>query len=311
MMANKMNRRPKIIVVGSLNVDHTFRVARFPAPGDTRTASGASTAFGGKGANQALAAARAGGEVTLIGCVGDDEQGAGYIRYLQGEGVHTDAIVRAGLHVPTGSAFIVVDEAGENLIVVNPGANHALLPEHLDAQAALIRTADALLLQLECQLTTVLRAVEIARAAGVPVILNPSPLTPEFLHSRMKVHTLIVNEHEEEEANRYIGGDENPTLAERCEQLIVTAGSRPARITTAAQSLSLTPPRVTPVDTVGAGDAFAGAFAVALTEGRMLNEAIAFANAAGALATLQPGAQTAIPRREEVIAFMKVQPRES
>jgi ribokinase len=302
-----MKAHPKIVVVGSLNVDHTFRVTHFPAPGDTRTASGASTDFGGKGANQALAAARAGGRVSLIGCVGDDELGTRYLEYLQGEGILTEAIIRSPPSVPTGTAFIVVDDQGENLIVVNPGANHALHPQHIDAHSALIRTADALLLQLECPLTTVMRAAEIAREAGVPVILNPSPLTPEFIHSGMKVHTLIVNEHEEREASAWIASNGHTPLAARCEQLIITAGPKPTRAVTPTQSISLHPPHVTPADTTGAGDTFAGAFAVALTEGQPLAEALAFANAAGALATLLPGAQTAIPRREEIMEFMKSQ----
>lgn len=306
-----MKRRPKIVVVGSLNVDHIFRVSHFPAPGDTRTARGASTDFGGKGANQALAAARAGGDVTLIGCVGDDASGARYLEYLQREGVSTHAICQAAPPGPTGTAFIVVDDQGENLIIVNPGANHSLQPQHLDTLAEVIRTADALLLQLECPLPTVMRAADIARKSGVPVILNPSPLTPEFIHSGMKVHTLIVNEHEAQEARRWIGREENVPLASRCEQLIITAGSKPTRLISATQSLSLPPPKVTPVDTVGAGDTFAGAFTVAFAEGQPLAKALAFANAAGALATLLPGAQTAIPGREEVLAFITSQPRES
>jgi len=299
-----MKGRPKIIVVGSLNVDHTFRVTHFPAPGDTRMARGASTDFGGKGANQAVAAARAGGDVTLIGCAGGDVLGTRYIEYLQREGIRAEAILRGEGDVPTGAAFIVVDDKGENLIVVNPGANHAIRPEHIEAHAATIRAADALLLQLECPLPVVMRAAAIASEAGVRVILNPSPLSPEFVRCGMKVHTLIVNEHEEREANNSSGGGNTP-LAARCEQLVVTAGSKPTRAVTAAQTFSIEPPKVTPVDTVGAGDTFAGAFAVALTEDQPFDQAIAFANAAGALATLKPGAQTAIPRREEVLEFMR------
>lgn len=305
-----MNRRPGITVVGSLNVDHTFRVSRLPAPGDTRTAHSASTAFGGKGANQALAAARAGGDVTLIGCVGDDDSGIRYIGHLQREGIHTAAILKSAA-APTGTAFIIVDDHGENLIVVNPGANHALLPHHLDAHARLIQTADALLLQLECSPATVLRAIEIAGEARVPVILNPSPLSPDFIHSPVKVHTLIVNEHEAREASAGLTANgtapHHHALTARCEHLIITAGPKPTHALTATQSIHLTPPKVTPIDTVGAGDTFAGAFTAATTEGQPLHQALAFANAAAALATLKPGAQTAIPRREEVLRFIESQ----
>lgn len=145
-----MPQRPKIVVIGSLNVDHTLRVPHIPAPGETITATAAFTCLGGKGANQALAAARAGGDVTLIGCVGEDDFGTRYIEHLRSEGIHTAAILKAG--PSTGCAFITVDDAGENSIVVSPGANHALTPIHVDEHAALIRSAAALLLQLECPL---------------------------------------------------------------------------------------------------------------------------------------------------------------
>jgi ribokinase len=189
-----MPRPPKIVVIGSLNVDHTLRVPHIPAPGETLTAAAAFTCFGGKGANQALAAARAGGDVTLIGCVGEDDAGTRCIEHLRSEGIHTGAIMKAG--PSTGCAFITVDDAGENSIVVSPGANHALMPIHVDEHAALIRSAAALLLQLECPLPTVLHAIRIAAAAGVPVILNPSPLTPEFIRARVEVDTLILNAQE-------------------------------------------------------------------------------------------------------------------
>lgn len=302
-----MSPRPKIVVIGSLNVDHTLRVPRIPAPGETLTASGAFTCFGGKGANQALAAARAGGEVTLIGCVGDDDFGSRYIEHLRREGIHTEAIIP--VPVPTGSAFISVDNAGENAIVVNPGANHALQPPHLDAQAACIRSAAALLLQLECPLPTVLHAAGIAAAAGVPVILNPSPLTSEFIQSGLSVDTLIVNELEaavltgmtldtiQAQPQRALG-------AARCRQLVITCGGDSTFVITAGQLLDIAPPKVTPVDTVGAGDAFAGAFAVARSSGGSLDEAIRFANAAGALATQIAGAQPSIPKREAILARM-------
>lgn len=300
-----MNPRPKIVVVGSLNVDHTLRVPRRPAPGETLTASGAFTCFGGKGANQSLAAARAGGDVTLIGCVGDDDFGARYLQYLRSEGIHTGAITKAS--VPTGSAFILVDDAGENSIVFNPGANHALRPHHLDDQATTIRAAAALLLQLECPLPTVLHAASIAAANGVPVILNPSPLAPEF--PGLPCDTLIVNEHE---AVALAGMTLTELQVEpqraldltHCRQLIITRGEDTTLAITAGQVLSIAPPKVTPVDTVGAGDTFAGAFAVASASGTPLEETIRFANAAGTLATQAAGAQQAIPKRTDILAFI-------
>ncbi|WP_395737713.1 ribokinase [Prosthecobacter sp.] len=288
-------QRPKIVVVGSLNVDHTLRVPRIPAPGETLSASGMLTCFGGKGANQAVAAARAGGAVCMIGCVGQDDFGTRYVEYLHSEGIDTTGIIRSA--APTGSAFIAVDDRGENSIIVNAGANHAITLKDIENQAELIRGADAVLLQLECPLPVVRRAAEIAREAGVRVILNPSPLSAGYLSARFEVDVLIVNEGEAEQITP------NQNLQEaRCRHLLITRGEESTLSITAHGVVETAPPKVTPVDTVGAGDSFAGAFAVASSEGRA--DAIRFANAAGALATLKAGAQPAIPARAEIESFM-------
>ncbi len=280
---------PSIIVVGSLNVDHTLRVPHIPAPGETLTSSSMLTCFGGKGANQAVAAARAGGRVAMIGCVGVDDFGTRYIEALKAEGIDTSGISRS--ETPTGSAFIAVDDAGENSIIVNPGANHAITPADIEKQAERIRGADALLLQLECPLPVVRRAVEIAREAGVKVVLNPSPLSEAFLADRFDVDVLIVNEGEAAK----ITLDRNLKQA-KCRQLLITRGADSTLSITEAGLSEFMPPKVTPVDTVGAGDTFAGAFAV--------SNDIAFANAAGALATLKAGAQPSIPTRHEIESFV-------
>ena len=185
------------------------------------------------------------------------------------------------------SAFIAVDDRGENSIIVNPGANHAITVASIEKHADLIRGAEALLLQLECPLAVVRRAAEIAREAGVRVILNPSPLSEAFLAERFEVDVLIVNEGEAAQITP------NRDLNEaRCQHLIITRGAESTLSITEEGVVEVSPPKVTPVDTVGAGDTFAGAFAVA-------ND-IAFANAAGALATLKAGAQPSIPTRDEV-----------
>lgn len=289
-------QRPRIVVVGSLNVDHTLRVPHIPAPGETLTSSSMLTCFGGKGANQAVAAARAGGAVSMIGCVGEDDFGARYIEQLQSDGIDTVGVLRSTL--PTGTALIAVDDCGENSIIVNAGANHAITPEDIDRRAELIRGADALLLQLECPLAVVQRAAEIARAAGVRVILNPSPLSAEYLAAQFTVDTLIVNEGEAEQI-----APQRTLLEAMCRHLIITRGSESTLSITEEGVAEIVPPKVAPVDTVGAGDTFAGAFAVASSEGR--GDAISFANAAGALATLEAGAQPAIPTRGEIEAFMR------
>jgi ribokinase len=265
------------------------------------------TCFGGKGANQAVAAARAGGRVAMIGCVGVDDFGTRYIEALKAEGIDTSGISRS--ETSTGSAFIAVDEAGENSIIVNPGANHAITPQDIERHGELIRRADALLLQLECPLPVVRRAAEIAREAGVKVILNPSPLSEAFLANRFEVDVLIVNEGEAVvilgEAGRLLlqapprRAEDSPPYPHlqkaKCRQLIITRGAESTLSITKEGVIEVSPPKVTPVDTVGAGDTFAGAFAVAGD--------IAFANAAGALATLKAGAQPSIPTCEEIMAF--------
>jgi ribokinase len=299
---------PMIVVVGSLNVDHTLRVSRIPAPGETLTASGAFTCFGGKGANQAVAAARAGARVTMIGCVGRDDFGTRYLEHLQNEGIATSAILQSD--TPTGSAFIAVDDRGENSIIVNPGANHALEAGHIEPCAAVIRSADALLLQLECPLPTVKRAAEIARASGVRVILNPSPWSAAFMEAGIPVDVLIVNANEAEALSglslHELLGDIPVVLNQlQCRMLVITRGGGTTLVLSAPGSIiEVPPPVVDPVDTVGAGDTFAGALTVALSEAQPLHEVIRFANSAGALATLKPGAQPAIPTRAEIHAFM-------
>jgi len=287
-----MPHSPLIVVVGSLNVDHTLRVPRIPHPGETLTSTSMLTCFGGKGANQAVAAARAGGHVALIGCVGNDDFGSRYIEALRVEGIETSGITRSEL--PTGSALIAVDDRGENTIIVNPGANHALTVADIEAHADLVRSADALLLQLECPLDVVSRAAQIARAAGVRVILNPSPLLDAYLASPFQVDVLIVNEGE---AAR-LAPDHDLRKA-MCRELIITRGAR-STLRIVAEGLSdHLPPDVQPLDTVGAGDAFTGAYAVASAQG--MADPIGFANAAGALATQQAGAQPSLPLRSQIL----------
>jgi ribokinase len=300
--------RPKITVVGSLNVDHTLRVPRIPAPGETLTSSSMLTCFGGKGANQAVAAARAGGKVSMIGCVGQDAFGTQYLDHLQSEGVNTSGVLRTD--TPTGSAFIAVDDRGENTIIVNPGANHEITPKDIDEHAPLIRESAALLLQLECPLTVVKRSAEVAREAGVRIVINPSPWTADFITAAIPVDVLIVNENEAamllgKPLQLAIQDIEGALQNTGCAVLVITRGAD----STLALSLDhgvieVAPPKVVPVDTVGAGDSFAGALAVALAEGVELEQALRFANAAGALATQKAGAQPAIPTREEITTML-------
>ena len=286
---------PIISVVGSLNVDLTFRVPHFPGPGETLTASQALTAFGGKGANQAVAAARAGARVRMIGCLGNDEPGKRYRDYLAGEGID-HAGVLAGAE-PTGTAFITVDGEGENTIVVHPGANHELTEAKMDGLVSHFRDSAVTLLQLECPLDAVARAAGVAKEAGATVIFNPSPWDPESMERNIPFDILIVNEREEEGLR---SGNGMACIQERCEAIIVTRGAQSTRVLTEGRTLEAEPPSVSPVDTVGAGDTFAGVFALAHAEGLGLLDSVRMANTAAALATLRPGAQEAMPVRGEI-----------
>ena len=286
---------PIISVVGSLNVDLTFRVPRFPGPGETLMASQALTAFGGKGANQAVAAARAGARVRMIGCLGNDEPGKRYRDYLAGESIdHAGVLAGAG---PTGTAFITVDGEGENTIVVHPGANHELTEAKMDGLVSHFRDSAVTLLQLECPLDAVVRAAGVAKEAGATVIFNPSPWDPESMERNIPFDILIVNEREEEGLR---SGNGMACIQERCEAIIVTRGAQSTRVLTEGRTLEVEPPSVSPVDTVGAGDTFAGVFALAHAEGLGLLDSVRMANTAAALATLKPGAQEAMPSRAEI-----------
>lgn len=269
---------PVIVVLGSLNMDLIARSPRLPAPGETVAGSAFSTSPGGKGANQAVAAARAGGRVRMIGAVGDDEFGPALVGTLNGAGVDTGRIRR--VPGPSGIALITVDDAAENTIVVVGGANAALI--ELDAgDRAAITGADLLVLQLETPLPTVTAAARLAAAAGVPVLLNPSPVRPLPAELLAAVHILVVNE-----AEAAALGDVRPGGG----HLITTLGAAGARYRGPAGAAAAMPPPVRVVDSTGAGDAFTGALAVAWSCGAGPAAALRRACAAGALATTRAGA---------------------
>lgn len=299
-----MNTGPKIAVVGSLNIDCTHLVERIPRPGETITSRAVETCFGGKGANQALAALRAGADVSLIGCVGHDDGGERYIAALKDEGMDTSAISTT-TDQATGSATIVVDDHGDNTIIVNPGANHRLTPDLVDRHRHVITAAGILLVQLEVPLESVRRACEIAASAATRVILNPSPWHPDFTACGLRPDVLVVNSREaaacagvSEDALDHL--DAGLLEEHDWNVLVITRGAGPTRYLCRDAVFEASPPTVTPVDTVAAGDSFTGALAVALAGNKPPAEALAFANAAGALATQVRGAQPSIPGRKAI-----------
>ncbi|MCX8239572.1 MAG: ribokinase [Akkermansiaceae bacterium] len=291
-----------VLVVGSLCLDHTLFVSSLPGRGETAIAKTSLVSFGGKGANQAFAAKRAGGEVGFVAMVGDDEAGEAYREHFMEHGISTEGIISGSDH-PTGSAFLGVEDSGENLIIINPGANHTLRPSDLDRRCDLFAEAEILLLQLEIPLETIAHACQLAKDHKLTTIINPSPWDDSFNTADFPCDILILNEHEMATLVNDQRWKLDSSLLDRLgiQTLIVTRGSKATlAVDGAGKVLECKPPMVTPVDTVGAGDAFTGAFAVALAEGKALEEAIHFANRAASLSTLKPGAQGATPTRSEI-----------
>lgn len=296
----------QISVVGSLNVDFIHAVDHLPKPGETITARSLKTDFGGKGANQAIAASRAGANVILIGALGADSHGKRYRAFLESEGILTSSITELDDATPTGSACILVSNEGENCIVVTAGANGSLTPAIIESHAHHIQVSNILLLQLEIPLQTAKRAAEIARQSNTKIIINPSPWTDSFKLSEWEADYIIVNE---SEARSLTGTDDLSESSldtwiqrQNLEALIITQGARPTLLVRKkVPLLAMAPPNVQAVDTVGAGDSFAGHFAHAIAEGCPLEEAVRRGNAAGAVATQKAGAQNAIPNRTEIL----------
>ena len=301
--------KPAIVVVGSANTDFVVHVSQLPARGETILGGQFQIAQGGKGANQAVAAARLGGEVTFIARLGADNLGREALQAYRDEGVHT-GFVRLDEVEPSGVALILVDENGENLIAVAPGANHHLSPEDVQAAESAIRKADCLLLQLEIPLETARTAIEIADHNHVRTILNPAPARRIPFDFFQHIDILTPNEMEAATlAGELSSSEERDPLSFLAIQtnvptLIETLGSNGARVLSNGQESYMPAFQVKPVDTTAAGDAFNGALVVALASGRSMAEAVRYANAAGALATTRAGAQPSLPTQGELEQFL-------
>lgn len=290
--------RPRVIVVGSLNVDRLWRVPRLPVAGETVRAAGTRVELGGKGANQAVAAARHGATVAMVGAVGTDADGAAYLSHLAAEGIDTRHIVSVA-EVATGAAFICVDDRGENQIVVAAGANGTVSAAAVEtAVGALAPDARVLLAGLEVPVEAAVAGLRVATASGLFTLFNPSPVAADFPWGVTRIGAVIVNERE---CAQIFGAPDRAVAARMgVDHLVVTRGAAPTLWVGAEGTVEFPAHPVRPVDTVGAGDAFAGTLAARLAEGAGFPEAIAVANVAAALSTLGPGAQGPIPRRAAV-----------
>ncbi len=313
---------PRVTVVGSFMQDLVFRCGEFPRPGETIVGRFV-TGPGGKGSNQAVAAARAGGRVAFVGAVGDDAFGAAAREFHQAEGIDCRMVAKPG--VPTGSAGILVDGHGQNEIIIDPAANDRLSLADVDACAEVLRDCRVIVTQLEANLATQAHALQTARASGATTILNPAPMRPDFDPATLAdVDILIPNETEfctlsgllgvAELDERTLAALPDNDLHGLCRRfgvatVIVTLGARGCLVSR-AEGHALVPgvQGVKVVDTTGAGDAFVGAFATALAElgPGEIERAARFANAGAALSVTRHGTAPAMPRRAEIDALLEV-----
>lgn len=299
----------KILVFGSSNTDMTVKTAEMPRPGETVLGGEFTMSAGGKGANQAVAAKRAGGDVKFICKVGRDVFGDNSLEHYEREGIDISGILRSGK--PSGIAMIAVDDHAENCIVVASGANLDITDADIEASRADLEACGILLMQLEIPVPAVVKAARIAHEAGAFVVLNPAPFAdlPEEIFKHVSL--FIPNE---TELSRFSGKDvcckdsaieaAKVLFGKGVGNMIVTMGSKGSLILDGGDPRFVEARRVKAVDTTGAGDTYCGSLCVALAEGKTLAEAAEFASACSALAVTKMGAQTAIPSREEVEAFM-------
>jgi len=307
-----MTRRPKITVIGSSYTDLVAKAPKLPAPGETVLASEFIIAAGGKGANQAVAIARLGGDVTLVAKLGMDDFGDQSLENFKRDGIRTDFVFRDA-ESPSGVALIFVEDSGENMIVAAQGANARLSAADIDEARSAIEEADMVVLQLETTMEAVERAVAIADEKGVPVILDPAPGRKLEASLIEKIHCLKPNETEAEILTG-IKVTDDATARKAGEKLlglgagsvVVTLGKRGAMLITAEESCLIPTFPGDAVDATAAGDAFTGGLAYTLAGGSNLKDAVKFANAVATLAVTKMGAQPSMPTRDELEQFLAV-----
>jgi len=310
-----MNEVKQIAVIGSLNIDYFARVDSLPKPGETIHADRFDLFRGGKGANQAISAIRQGCRVVLFGVLGSDDEGAAYREELKKAGVDISRIRKVS--GPTGAAFITVDRNGENMIVTAAGANQALKREDIARHATIIEDSALVLGQFEVSFAPLVEAARLANSRDIPVVINPSPFNPTFPWDEIRTDYAIVNRSEAAELLGFSPGSSELSHVRqqlhqmRIEHLIITRGADDTLVyRREGEILSVPTLPVLPIDTVGAGDAFAGCFAARLAMGEPLIDALRAANCAGALTTLGAGAQNPMPDRQRVdqhIEHLKIQ----
>ncbi|MEG6017064.1 ribokinase [Enterobacter hormaechei] len=308
-----MKTAGNLVVLGSINADHILNLETFPTPGETVTGNQYQVAFGGKGANQAVAAGRSGANIAFIACTGDDDTGERVRKQLASDKIDIAPVsVVAG--ESTGVALIFVNAEGENVIGIHAGANAALTTERVEAQRGIIAGAEALLMQLESPVESVLAAAKIAHENHTSVVLNPAParvLSDELL---ALVDIITPNETEAEKLTgiRVENDDDAARAALELHDkgigtVIITLGSRGVWASVNGEGRRVPGFKVKAIDTIAAGDTFNGALVTALLEGKAMDDAIRFAHAAAAIAVTRKGAQPSVPWRKEIDEFLSQQ----
>jgi ribokinase len=308
-----MKTAGNLVVLGSINADHILNLETFPTPGETVTGNHYQVAFGGKGANQAVAAGRSGANIAFIACTGDDDTGARVRKQLESDNIDVTP-VSAIRGESTGVALIFVNAEGENVIGIHAGANAALSTSLVEAEKTRIAQAEALLMQLESPLESVLAAAKIAHQHQTSVVLNPAPareLSDELLSL---VDIITPNETEAEKLTGIrVENDDDAAKAARAlhdkgiNTVIITLGSRGVWASVEGKGQRVPGFKVKAIDTIAAGDTFNGALVTALLEAKPLDEAIRFAHAAAAIAVTRKGAQPSVPWRKEIDDFLRQQ----
>lgn len=306
----------RILVLGSSNVDLILKVPRFHQPGETIQAKSMMTVFGGKGANQAIAAKQLGAGVTFITKLGGDHYGKSYRRYLIKEGLNPKPML-IDKRNPTGMAFIELDSKGENRIIISPGANGSLSTYDLGRTSRFFRGIKVFITQLEIPIETVRMGLKTAKKQGALTLLNPSPSLPLSNEILSLTDFLVPNELEAQALTglKMKRDQELPKIAGRLlkmgvKNVVITLGSKGLFFKNTNEEIWMKTFKVKVVDTTAAGDAFMGGFACGLAEGKPIREALRFANAAGALATAKLGAQPSLPFRKDVETLVKCNLRE-
>ncbi|NVH76661.1 ribokinase [Paraburkholderia sp. JPY432] len=308
MHSTEASSSVRLIVAGSANMDLVVHAERLPARGETLLGGAFATFAGGKGANQAVAAARLGASVAMLGCIGDDDFGAQLRARLDREHIDT-AHLQMVNDMSTGIAAITVAADGANTIVVSPGANAALTPAHVDAAQDAIGAAGMLICQLEVPLDTVRHAISVAGRLGTPVLLNPAPAQPLADALYQQVSYMVLNETEAHLLTDVpVDGPASAReaaahlRAKGVETVIVTLGAEGVWYATTGEEGHLPAPRVDAIDTTAAGDTFVGGFAAERVRGASIRDAIEFGQRAAALSVTRQGAQASIPTQAEVRA---------